>query len=167
MRYRLAPCLMAPIIMLTSLGAASTDTFDLHWFWDQRCEDCHGHAAEFARNFLTVENGKLVGRHHRDDLLLFLKNHGVPEPRVKPIYDMLLAQTGADSRFKDKCGGCHKTAAGLVRDTLVVQDGMLRGRNSGRPVADFLKRHGKLKPDEVPFFVNLLTRVEREVNSPY
>ena len=99
--------------------------------------------------------------------MLFLRNHGVPGPRVKPVYDMLLAQAGTDQRFKTKCGGCHETAAGLVRDTLVVRDGVLQGRESGRPVADFLKRHGKLAPDEVPFFVDLLTRVEREVNSPY
>lgn len=57
--------------------------------------------------------------------------------------------------------------AALVRDHLVVRDGVLQGRESGRPVADFLTRHGNLKPDEVPFFVGLLTRIEREVNSPY
>jgi len=167
MRYVLAACLAVSTIIAASPASAAMDTFDLHWFWDQRCEDCHGHAAPFARKFLTVENGKLAGRHHGDDLMLFLRNHGVPEPQVKPIYDMLLAQAGVDPRFKDKCGGCHETAAELVRETVVVRDGVLQGRDNGRPVADFLKRHGKLKSDEIPFFVDLLTRIEREVNGPY
>ncbi|WP_448190948.1 hypothetical protein [Azospirillum sp. sgz301742] len=154
-------------LMIVSPGFADADTFDLHWFWEQRCEDCHGHAGAFARRALSVEDGKLLGRHHRDDLMLFLQNHGVPAARVKPLYDMLLAQATADPRFKDKCGGCHETAAGLVRESMVLRDGVLVGRESGRPVAEYLKRHGKLRQDEVPFFVELLTRIEREVRSPY
>ena len=86
---------LAATIILTAIpAAAATDTVDLHSFWDQRCAGCHGHAAQFARKFLSIENGQLVGRHHRDDLMLFLQNHGVPAARVNPIYDMLLAETG-------------------------------------------------------------------------
>lgn len=157
----------ALVILAVSPAAAATDTVDLHAFWDQSCAGCHGHAAQFARKFLSIENGELGGRHHRDDLMLFLRNHGVPEARVKPVYDMLLAQAGADPKFKARCGGCHETAAELARKTLVARDGVLQGRDSGRPVAEFLKRHGRLKPEEVPFFVDLLTRIEREVHSPY
>jgi hypothetical protein len=158
---------LAVSAMLAAAPAVAADTFDLHWFWDQRCAECHGHAAQFARTALAVENGVLVGRHHRDDLMVFLGNHGVPQNRVKPVYDMLHAQVETGPRFKDKCGDCHDNAAALARETLVVRDGVLQGRESGRPVAEFMKRHGKLKPDEVPFFVDLMARVEREVHSPY
>ncbi|WP_431861130.1 hypothetical protein [Azospirillum sp.] len=166
MRKWLIACGALTVAMI-SPGFAAADTFDLHWFWDQRCEDCHGHAGAFARNALSVEDGKLVGRHHRDDLMLFLQNHGVPASRVKPVYDMLLAQAETGPRFKDKCGNCHENAAALVRESVVLRDGVLVGRESGRPVAEFLKRHGKLGQDEVPFFVDLLARIEQEVHSPY
>jgi len=52
----------------------------------------------------------------------------------------------------------------LARDSLVVQDGLPYGKETGRPVAEFLKRHGRVQPDEIPFFVDLLTRAEREVH---
>ena len=162
--------LLAPLavsVCAAAAPAAAADTFDLHWFWDQRCAECHGHSARFARTALAVENGVLVGRHHRDDLTLFLRNHGVPAERVQPVYDMLLAQAQSDPRFQERCGGCHDSAAALARDALVVRGGVLQGRESGRPVAEFMKRHGRLGPDEVPFFVKLLARVEHEVHSPY
>lgn len=156
------------LVLMTALASpVHADTFDLHWYWEQRCADCHGHAGAFARQALSVEDGRLVGRHHRDDLMLFLGNHGVPAERVKPVYDMLLAQATADPRFKDKCGACHDSAAALVRTSVDLRDGKLIGRESGRPVADFLKRHGHISADEIPFFVDLLARVEREVNSAY
>ncbi|HYH37556.1 MAG TPA: hypothetical protein VD860_04975 [Azospirillum sp.] len=164
--WRMA-CCWAVVVLGGLVNAARADSFDLHWFWDQRCADCHGHAGTFARTALTVENGRLVGRHHRDDLMLFLGNHGVPAARVKPLHDMLLAQATAGARFKEKCGDCHESAAELVRESVVLRDGVVSGRETGRPMADFLKRHGKLAPDDVPFFVELLTRVEREVRSPY
>ena len=100
----------------------------------------------------------------RGDLLRFLQNHHLPSDLVVPVHDMLLAQASTEPRFKDRCGGCHETAAGLARDSLVVQDGVLYGKETGRPVAEFLKRHGRVRPDEIPFLVDLLTRVEREVH---
>ena len=166
MRKWLITC-SALTVMIATPALADADTFDLHWFWEQRCEDCHGHAGAFARRVLGVEDGELLGRHHRDDLMLFLQNHGVPVSRVKPLYDMLLAQAVVDPRFKDKCGGCHENAAGLARESVLLRDGVLFGRESGRPVAEYLKRHGKLRQDEVPFFVELLSRIEQEVHSPY
>lgn len=156
------PILAGALALLAS--TTGSPAVDLHHFWDQACSECHGHSAEFARRFLTVENGRLLGRHHRDDLLRFLGSHHLPPTLVVPVYDMLLAQASTEPRFRDRCGNCHETAAGLARTSLVVKEGVLYGRATDRPVAEFLKRHAGLQPDNVPFFVDLLTRVEREVH---
>lgn len=167
MRSGLLPCLALALALTVAAPASAADTFDLHWFWDQRCGECHGHAGRFAHTALSVEDGRLVGRHHRDDLMLFLGNHGVPAARVKPVYDMLLAQARTGRQFAARCAGCHETAAALVRDSLEMRDGVLTGRETGRPVAEYMKRHARLPPDEVTFFVDLLNRIEGEVRSPY
>jgi mono/diheme cytochrome c family protein len=151
------------VTVVVSLTTDATAT-DLHHFWDQTCADCHGHSADFSRRFLTVEDGKLTGRHHKNDLFTFLSNHHLPPDLVVPVHDMLLAQASTAPRFRDRCGSCHETAAALARDSLAIQDGVLYGKEAGRPVAEFLKRHARLQPGEIPFFVDLLTRVEREVH---
>lgn len=149
------------------LPAASGGAADLHHFWEQTCGDCHGHAADWARRFLTVQDGKLQGRHHKDDLLVFLQHHYLPQDLVQPMYGMLLAQASTGPRFRERCGRCHESAVELARTSLVVRDGVLQGRQSGRPVAEFLPRHAKLglTAEDVAFFTDVLTRVEREVHS--
>ncbi len=163
MRTVFALPFLVPLLLATSPGKAT----DLHQFWEQTCGDCHPHAGAFAQRFLTVKDGKLQGRHHTDDLIVFLQHHHLPQNLVRPMYDMLLAQAGTGPRFKERCGRCHESAADLARESLVVRDGVLHGRESGRPVAEFLPRHAKLglTPEDVTFFTDLLTRVEREVHS--
>ncbi|MBP2296254.1 hypothetical protein [Azospirillum rugosum] len=163
MRTVLALAFFVPGLILAGPGKAT----DLHRFWEQTCGDCHPHAGAFAQRFLTVKNGKLQGGHHKDDLLVFLNHHYLPQDLVQPMYEMLLAQASTPPRFKERCGRCHETAADLARESLVVRDGVLQSRESGRPVAEFLPRHAKLglTPEETAFFVDLLTRVEREVHS--
>ena len=75
---------------------------------------------------------------------------------------MLLAQAQSQPVFQQKCAGCHETAAAFARESLVLKGGVLTGRTNGRPVAEFLKRHGKLTAEEVPIVVEALTRVLTE-----
>lgn len=149
------------------LPAAPGNGTDLHHFWEQTCGDCHPHAGAFAQRFLTVKDGELQGGHHKDDLLVFLQHHYLPQNLVQPMYEMLLAQASTGPHFKERCGRCHESAADLARASLVVRDGVLYGRESGRPVNELLPRHARLglAPDEVTFFTDLLARVEREVHS--
>ncbi|MBK1838683.1 hypothetical protein JHL17_14785 [Azospirillum sp. YIM B02556] len=163
MRTVLALALIAPALLLAGPGGST----DLHRFWEQTCGDCHRHAGDFARRYLTVRDGRLEGGHHKDDLLVFMGHHYLPQDLVQPMYEMLLAQATTSPRFKERCGRCHESAADLARETLVIRDGMLLGRESGRAVAEFLPRHAKLglTAEETAFFVDLLTRVEREVHS--
>lgn len=162
MRTLTALALAATLLGAAGAGAAT----DLHRFWDQTCGDCHGHAADWARKFLTVaSDGTLQGRHHKDDLLRFLGNHHVPQDLVVPVYEMLRAQAQTDPRFRTMCGRCHEGAADLARQSLELRDGVLVGRESGRPVADLLPGHAmlRLSPEDTTFFIDLLTRVRLEV----
>jgi hypothetical protein len=83
---------------------------------------------------------------------------------VDDIYGMLLAQAGTEARFASQCSGCHTKAVDLVRAYVVRKGDSLYGRASERRMNVFLPGHGGLPEDEVPFFVKLLDRIEREVN---
>jgi hypothetical protein len=138
---------------------------DLHEYWDKNCGNCHGHAAAFARRFLTVKDGKLRGRHHVDNLETFLANHYLPRDLLTPVTKMLAAQVSSQPRFRNECGRCHANAAALARETLAFRDGVLVSRTSGRPTAEFLAGHARIKSADVPFYVDVLTRVAKEVGA--
>lgn len=137
---------------------------DLHWLWDDRCAECHGHSAEFARQFLQLNGNQLQGRHPGRDLRLFLRNHYSPQAEVDGIYHMLKAQVNSSAHYRVKCRGCHGNAAEFVRTTLLVKEGVLQGRASRRPVAAFMRNHRNLDSEEIEFFVKLLQRVAIEVD---
>lgn len=151
------------VFMLLAAPLVSATGADLHWLWDNRCAECHGHSGEFSRSNLRVVDGQLQGRHHADDLRRFLGNHYLAGNDVDAIYNMLLAQAVSQARFKDECAGCHGSAAGFVRSSLELCEGMLYGRNSGRPVDGFLSQHMALGAADVVFYNNLLTRIANEV----
>lgn len=161
--------LIASIVLITAVLMTPTVRaagIDLHWLWDNRCAECHGHAGHFARTFLSVSSGELQGRHHVHDLRRFMYNHHLADSEVDAVYNMLLAQATTPPRFKDECSGCHENAAKFVRNSLELRDGVLHSRKSGRPVRLFLSHHRELDPDDVEFFMKLLTRVAHEVYRP-
>lgn len=149
-------------IVLTTTGAGTAAEVDLHAYWDGRCASCHGHAADFARRFLKVTNGKLRGRHHVDDLDTFLANHHLSRDLVVPVTEMLAAQVTTEPRFRNECGRCHPSAADLARKSLSLRGGVLVGRAGSKPTTEFLAGHAGIKPEDVPFFVDVLTRVVKE-----
>lgn len=61
---------LACAFMLLAAGSASA--LDLHRYWDDRCAECHGHSASFARQRLSVVDGKLAATSHRTGLDAFL-----------------------------------------------------------------------------------------------
>lgn len=103
--------------------------------WDDRCAVCHGHPGDFARKYLSVSGSLLLGLHHRDDLKLFI----------------------------GECTGCHETAVEFVRRSLEIRGGVLFNRTSGNPIDLHGSRHTGPDPDDALFFVDLLTRIAREV----
>ena len=161
MRFYLWNVLIAVCVISTIAHAA-----DLHQLWEDRCGDCHEEAGDFAREFLSAAEGELQGRHSDRDLRLFLQNHYLKNNEVDAVYSMLLAQASNQAQFKTKCSACHVKAAQLVRESLVRRDGILYARKAGRPLSEFMQQHGRLETDEIDFFVQLLNRIEREVNRP-
>lgn len=156
------PWLMAVLTM----PVFGSNGIDLHRLWDDRCLECHGHAGDFARKFLRASGDELQGRHHVHDLRRFLSNHYLANHEVDAVYDMLRAQSNRQARFKTECGGCHGVAANFVRDKLDLSQGVVYGRESSLPIRSFLEYHRQLPPDDVDFYVELLTRVAREVYRP-
>jgi hypothetical protein len=157
---------MCLLVLSVAVSVAAPADADLHAYWDQRCSDCHGHAGDFARRFLRVEAGRLVGAHHRDDLAGFLRNHYLTDSLVSPVSAMLAAQVATTPVFRDKCGGCHGSAAEFARKSLAVREGVLVGAKSGRKVADYLASHGGLAPADIPGVVDSLARVRSELAGP-
>ena len=154
------------VIILFVATTAQATGVDLHRMWDDRCIECHGHAGDFARTWLSVADKKLQGRHHIHDLRQFLINHYLAEGEVDAVYDMLLAQATNPPRFRDECSRCHHSAAEFVRNSLKLHNGVLYDRTSGIPIRSLLNGHQKLTSDDAEFFSSLLTRVAREIYRP-
>lgn len=151
-----------------AMGASSRaePSIDLHAHWDQRCGNCHGDAADFARRSLSVEAGTLQGVHHRHDLDRFLRQHYLADELVAPVSAMLAAQLATPPTFKAACASCHGRAADLARASLAIVDGVLIAQGRGQPVSQVLQGHGGLEPPERAAMVQTLTRVRSEVAGP-
>jgi hypothetical protein len=152
--------------MIVLMLESEASGLDLHWLWENRCVDCHGHAGDFSRKFLNVSDGELQGPHHVHDLRRFLSNHYLAGNEVDAVYNMLLAMATTQARFKDECSSCHDSAANLVRAELALREGVLVSRSSGQPVGEFLASHQDLEPDDADFFLGVLNRVAHEVYQP-
>ena len=164
---RMLPGVSAFLALAISFAHPLSAT-DLHRLWEERCGECHGESAQFVRGSLRVIDGRLQGKRPGTDLRVFMLRHrgGLPESHAPAVYDMLLAQATTPPRFREQCGICHVRAADLARESLILRDGDLVGRYSGRRVSEFLHGHGRLDEAGVEFFTELLGRVEREVHHP-
>jgi len=151
------------LLLPSTVGARG---IDLHALWDDRCAECHGHSAEFARKYLKITGGLLQGRHHLLDLRLFLEHHYPPAGQVEAIYQMLLAQTYTPPRFSEECGSCHGRASDFLRQSIVLREGDLKIEKSGSPVQQFLQSHRQLTQDDIEFYMGLFTRLAYEIYRP-
>ena len=153
--------LTALLLAVAGIPAVQAQTSDPHEIYEQRCGSCHTpHAGEFAQESLRQEDGRLVGNGSGRDLRGFLEaGHG----KLKPAeIDILVEQLGLiverGALFQRKCLICHERSVVLARLELIMRDGTLTGRYSGRNIADFLEDHGRLTEEEVPQMVDVLTR---------
>jgi mono/diheme cytochrome c family protein len=166
-RRRLVQLALVLLPGLASTVAAAAETAaggpDLHRYWDDRCQGCHGDSADFARRTLSVAGGRLQGRHHVDELPRFLGQHYLAAPLVQPVLAMLQAQVQAMPLYRQHCRRCHDSAAQLARDALALREGRLVVRTRGEPVDALLARHGGLDRVQALELEATLARVAREV----
>lgn len=157
---------LGPWLVVAVLAALPAGAEDLHALWDGQCGGCHGHAGDFARQTLDLRDGVIFGRVSGQKLDDFLVRHngGYSPARITALADMLAGQMGRGPEFRAHCGGCHDTAAQLVRDWVVRRDGVLVGLASGRPLADFLRRHGGADDDSRARIIESLNQIETEIN---
>jgi len=152
--------------LLLPVSKSDASGIDLHWQWDNQCAECHGHSSDFTEKFLRVTDGRLQGVHHVHDLRRFMHNHYTSSNEVDAVYEMLLAQAVTEPRFKQECSTCHGRASEFVRQSVVLQDGVLMSREAAQSIENYLQRHRHLQPDDVAFFMRLLNRVANEVYRP-
>lgn len=146
----MAKAIAAAIGVGAFVACSAASALDLHLYWENRCQECHGHAGAFARRHLKVVQGVLAGSHHKSDLKRFLGQHEAGPSLASDIYEMLLAQVQTKPVFQQKCAGCHDTAAAFARSSLTIRDSVVVGRSNGIPIAEFLKGTGSSLPRSPP-----------------
>ncbi len=149
-------------LLAGTVGAADDDARGL---FQARCGKCHERAGPLVRETLRIEDSRLVRRGAGADLAAFLKRHprGLSAAEQAAIYDALLAIAQYRGRFQESCAICHGTARELARDYLVLRDGALIGRYSGRDMAEYLPGHARMDAVDAAFFEDVLRRVTRSL----
>ena len=134
--------------------------------FQEKCGRCHDRAGPLVRERLTLADDTLVSRESGRDLRVILPKHfgrrGADE--VAAIYRELLRVARGRGWFEVRCGVCHESAEDLARDALILRDGALVGRYTGRDITDFLRRHGTGSAEEAAFFEGVLRRQVRALD---
>lgn len=149
------------ILHLAAVNGVSAQQIDQHALYESRCAGCHeSHAGKFVRANIDLVDGVLVGRGSgRSARALLESGHGRLSPEeVDVLFTHLASIQSSGFVFQDKCAICHVTAAELARASLILRDGELYGRYSGRDITEFLAGHGRLGSEEVPDMLNVLRR---------
>ena len=146
-------------ILLLALIPIEAGSRDAQAIWDSRCEECHGDPAIFAGKYLWDIEGQLQGRHHIDNLNLFMGNHYIPDHEIEAIRNMLLAQANSSMRFNTECSGCHGGVQEFVEKSIWVGGSGVTGLETGMDVSDFLPTHQELQSEDADFYKRLFARV--------
>jgi hypothetical protein len=155
------PPLICAIAVLLWVLPATAQPLDPHQIYERSCSRCHGaHAREFVNDNLIRSDGEIVGRKTSRDVRIFLEaGHGNLTPQeIETLFVQFESMLATGGLFQKKCRICHDRAARFARLNLVERDGRLVGRYSGRDIAEFLKGHGRLNPDEVDSMIATLIR---------
>ena len=146
------------VLVGSSLRAANH--VDRPGLFQERCGACHEGAGKLAEKSLFVVDGVLLGRESGGDIRDFLADHfgDLTGLELERVYRVLLRNAQDGGRFKERCAICHVEADALAREKLILVDGQLQGRYSGRDIGTFLTGHGTRSPEEAAFFERLLRR---------
>ena len=164
---RVLVALCAGLIALLVAGArvlaqapAQPLSQDPHTVYEQRCGGCHNeHGADLARQKLKLAAEKVVvARTGRDLEAVLKKHHGVQLtagewPALAALFKLGMATGGV---YQLRCARCHDTAVKLAREKLMLSDGRLVLRGSGKEVAAFLASHGETQASEMAHLLQAL-----------
>lgn len=156
--------LIAAALLLVFIEPADSASVALS-AWDNRCEECHGDPDKFAAKYLWIIEGQLQGRHHVEDLRLFLHNHYLPDHLIDALHAMLSERASTLARFTDECSDCHGTPEVFVRKSIVTQGREMIGVMSSTAVGEYLATHRELSEADAEFFTRLLKRVANIIYS--
>jgi hypothetical protein len=131
---------------------------ELHELFEERCGRCHEHAGPFARESLIVTDGQVMGRASGQEVGLFLLGHygRLTENEIEALRDLFRFQIISSGLYEKRCLNCHESAKTLARSRLLVREDRLVGRYTGRDMAEFLARHGRLSGSEAIFMTEVL-----------
>lgn len=156
---------MCSLVLLATVagvtGIARGQALDPHDIYERRCGRCHApHAGDFVHDALAISGGEAVARTSGRPLRGLLEvGHGrLSGAEISVIVAHLGDILRSGGLYRDKCRYCHERAVSLARTHLILHDGKLRGRYSGRDISSFLTQHGRLAADEVARMVAVLTR---------
>jgi hypothetical protein len=143
-----------------AFGAAAAD---FHQIFEQRCAGCHGHAGAFVRDTVTVVDGVLTGVRSGRAVASSLATHygGLDPSEIKLFVRVFTRQASSGAFFQERCAICHDRAYELARLRLILRDGQLTGRYSGRDMAAFLPGHARMTPEEAEQMLDALTRLRQ------
>ena len=153
--------MVALIAFLAGPCIAYAQSLDPHRLYEERCAKCHApHAGDFVHDSLVHSDGKVVGRKTSKELRSFLtEGHGKLEAvEIDAIVKHLTSIQKSGRLFHNKCLICHDRAVALARSQLVIRNGRLQGRYSGRDIMEFLYNHGRLEDKEVTTMIQVLKR---------
>lgn len=149
-RFMLFAALMSTMTGFAGVAAAqSNQPPDFHVIFEERCLRCHGHAGPFVMDALSLVDGVLVGSDGRPvEPLLRAHFGGLDRDTLRLFLDTFETQVRSGGLFRERCVFCHGPAYHFARLNLVVNDGLLTGRYSGRDIGLFLRNHGRLNPEQ-------------------
>ncbi|MDU8911613.1 hypothetical protein [Aestuariicoccus sp. MJ-SS9] len=135
------------LLLAVPLGTARAQ--DIHAVFEERCLECHGHMGPFVEDHLRLENDVLTGA-ATPDLAAFLRQHegGLNTDELAVFLQTAEQQIRAEGFFRERCALCHDRARVFVRKKMIVKDGMLVDRYSGRNIGMFMRGHARITPEE-------------------
>lgn len=150
------------VLIAVRLHSAAAATIDPHALYEAACSKCHSpHAVDLVRSSMRKIDGDVVANEADVPIAKLLARHGGTRLTADEImaltrhFEQMLS-TGF--LFQEKCIVCHDRASEFARLSLVIRDGKLVGRYSGRDIAAFLTEHGRLTPAEAETMTATLAR---------
>lgn len=150
----------AALATLTIGPSFAQQVVDPHAVYEKGCYSCHTeHAADLARQRLTVKANKLIVARTGKVLSAILKSHhGVKlkADELASINQLFRNGIAWGGVYQHRCAGCHDKAVTLARAGLKLDGEKVIVTKTGADVRDLLKTHGEATVGEIDTLVAML-----------